>query len=164
MSTELHKFLPGVLLDGIQHSSLTDSLVSTCMVLSNRYFLTRSVATFVLKKLHMSSVDVLVHGRGLQCELPLKRCRSGFTTAVFQQGRTNHSCTEQPSPCPRAETCTPLGMTSQTGNMVICHYRCRCPISTDPEDIPCNTILFSIGSGSRSDIGEEPEICSINVD
>ena len=122
------------------------------------------MATFVLKRPYDSGVDVLVHGRGMLCELAPTMCRSGFTTAVFQQGRTNHTCIDQASPCPEAETCTPLGMTSQDGDMVSCRYHCNCPHSYVNEAISCEAILFSIGTGARSDTGEDIEICSFNVE
>ena len=124
----------------------------------------RAVVTFVLKKPYNESVEVVVHGRGMQCELPARKCMPSFSMAMFQQGRINHSCENQPSPCPGAEICAPLGIASQGGGIVSCRYRCSCPLPVHEEDISCQTMLFSIGSGARSEIGQDIQLCSANVD
>ena len=157
-------WLAGVIFDGHPASVLIDHLLSTCMTLSESYFRARAVITFVIKKPYNRSVDVLVHGRGILCELAPKTCRNAFTTVVFQQGRTNHTCIDQPTPCPGAEICIPFGMTSQDGNMVSCRYRCTCPYFSLNEDTSCEAILFPIGTGAQSETGEDIEICSLNVE
>ena len=157
-------FLLVVFLDSHRVSVLTDSLLTTCATLPTNYFETRAVVTFVLKKPYSNGVDVLVHGRGMRCELSPNKCSHGFTTAVIQQGRTKHKCVGQSSPCPQAEMCEPLGMTSQDGGMVSCRYRCTCPAPDDDKYTSCETILYSIGNGARAEIGSDIELCSINVD
>ena len=157
-------FLLAVLLDGNRVSALTDGRLSTCITLPESYFRTQAVVTFVLKKPYDNSVDVLVQGRGMVCELSHSTCRKGFTTTVIRQGRTNQTCVEQPSPCPGAATCESMGMRPHYDGMVSCRYHCRCPVPADDEDISCETILFSIGNGARAEIGEDIEICSLNVD
>ena len=153
-----------VLFDGHQLLALTDSDSSTCITLSESYFQTRAVATFILKKTYTNSVDLSIHGRYFQCELSPKICRGGFTTTVLQQGRTKHTCIDQPTPCSGAETCVLLGMTSLWGDMVSCRYRCICPTSTLKKDISCEVILFSIGTGARSKTGDDIELCSFDME
>ena len=157
-------FLPGVLLDGDPVWVLTDNNLSTCITLSDSYIEARAVVTLMLKKPYVKTIDIMVHGGGMQCDLSPDRCKDGFTTAVLQQGRTNHTCVEQPSPCPGAERCTPLGLTSQVNGMVTCRYRCSCPLPDVGEEIPCETILYSIGSGSRTNIAEGFKLCSVNIE
>ena len=143
---------------------MVDNLLSTCMTLPETYFRMRPVATFVLNKTYTNGVHVRVYGRGMQCELAPRRCRRGFVISAFQQGRSKHTCTEKPSPCPGAEPCVPLGMTSRDDGMATCRYRCSCPSAVDGEQVPCETILFSIGSGALSDKGEDLQICSFNME
>ena len=154
----------GVLLDGDLVLALSDGLLSTCITLPKVSFQKRAVVTFVLKKPYNDSVDVVIHGRGMQCELPPRKCIPSFSTAVFQQGRTNHSCEDQPSPCPEAKICASMGMTSDGDGIVSCRYRCSCPPQVRDEGILCQTMLFSIGSGAHSDIGQGIQICSVSVD
>ena len=156
--------LLGVLFGGDHVSVLTDSLLSTCIRFPYDYFMTRAVVTFVLKKPYFGSMELLVQGRGMQCELSPNKCRKGFTTAVIQQGRTNHTCVGQPSPCPGAVACEPLGMTPHSSGMVSCRYRCRCPDPVDDGDKPCETILYSIGNGAQVEAGEDIEICNVGMD
>ena len=154
----------GVYRDGGQVSVLTDGRLATCITLSEVSCRMQAVVTFVLKKPYNESVDVVIHGRGMQCELQTTKCMRGFSTAVFQQGRISHPCEDQPSPCPGAEICTPLGMTSQGDGMVSCRYRCSCPLPVNDEDTSCQTMLLSISSGARSEIGQNIQLCSVNVD
>ena len=156
--------LPGVHLDGNRESAVVDNLLSTCMTLPESYFRMRPVATFVLNKTYTNAVHVWVHGRGMQCELPARRCRRGFVISVFQQGRSKYTCAAKTSPCPEAELCAPSGMTSRDDGMATCRYRCSCPNAVDDEQIPCETILFSIGSRALSDKGDDLQICSFNME
>ena len=160
-----YDIFPGtLLLDDENESVLTDNRLTTCITLSERNFQTRAVVPFVLKKPYNNSVDILVHGRGMQCELLPKTCWNGYTTAVIQQGRIKHTCAQQPLPCPGAQMCTPLGMTSQDGGIVMCRFRCNCPQQGQKESMHCETVLFTIGNGARSEMGKDIEICSINME
>ena len=157
--------MTGVFLGGDRVSVLTDHFLSSCITLSDNFLATQSVVTFVLKKPYDNSVEVLVHGRGMRCELAPKTCRGGFVTAVFQQGRhSEHPCMDLPTPCPTSEICTPLGMTSRDDAVVTCRYRCKCPLAVGSGGTSCETILFSIGRGALSHLGGDIEICSFNVE